>query len=66
MSHSNLFKSLSNGPLPHPKEITTRFLNGVKRKIGNFSLHTIQKMCERGSNTNQRRNIPEWHPSLAI
>src|SRR6266571_9070665 len=41
MSHPKFFKSSPNGPPPQGDYYT--FLNVVKRKIGNFSLHNIQK-----------------------
>src|SRR5437868_1509866 len=41
-------QKLAKRPPRHPERITTHFLSGMKRKIGNFPLHPAQKMCERG------------------
>jgi len=48
MSHPKLLKSSSSGPTPLRWDYHTFFLNSMKRKIENFSLHTIQKKCVKG------------------
>jgi hypothetical protein len=48
MSHPQLLKSWSNRSPPHPKGITTRFVEMGQEKIGNFFLPHLNKSCEKG------------------